>query len=391
MLNFHYRIPTEIFFGKDQIQVLPEQVKKYGSRVLMVYGGGSIRKNGLYESVTGLLKAAGIEVFELPGVEPNPKITSVREGAEICKEKSVDLVLAVGGGSTLDCAKVIAAAALSEEEPWALVKDSRKISGALPVASIITLSATGSEMNCGAVISNAETKEKLATGHPDMAPKFSILDPTYTFTVPKYQTASGAADILCHVFEVYFSQTDAFLQNRLAEGVMRTVITYAPRAMADPTDYEARANIMWASSLAINGLLEYGKVSEWTMHGMEHELSAFYDITHGAGLAILMPRWMAHALKAETLEKFCAYAENVWGIRDGASKEDMALRGIEKTKTFLFDVLQLPETLKDVGIGEENLALMAHQAVRRSPTGTIGTFDRLSEKDILEIYRNCLS
>lgn len=228
--------------------------------ILLAYGGGSIKKIGLYNKVIKLLKDNDISFFELSGIEPNPRITSVRKGIDICRENNIDLVLAVGGGSTIDCAKVIAAGISYEGDAWDIVLDPSKIKSVIPIASILTLSATGSEMDTGAVITNIETNEKLGTGNPEMAPKFSILDPTYTFSVPKNQTAAGTADIMSHIFEVYFNNTEgAYIQNRMAESILKTCINYGRIAMDEPENYEARSNLMWASSLAINGLLTYGK------------------------------------------------------------------------------------------------------------------------------------
>lgn len=387
MINFNYSIPTKIFFGKDQVNVLPEQVKKYGSKVLLVYGGGSIKKIGLYDKIVKLLKDNNIRYWELSGVEPNPRVTSVRKGIELCREHSIDLVLAVGGGSTIDCSKVIAAGVSYEGDAWDIVLDPGKIKSVIPVASILTLSATGSEMDSGAVITNLNTNEKLGTGHPDMAPKFSILDPAYTFSVPKNQTAAGTADIMSHIFEVYFNNTEgAYLQNRMAEALLKTCINYGPKAIEDPENYEARANLMWASSLAINGLLTYGKDAKWSVHPMEHELSAFYDITHGVGLAILTPAWMEYVLSGNTLDKFVEYGVNVWNIDGNLDKKEIAKKSIEKTREF-FKSLGIPSTLREVGINEEKLELMAKQAVRRGP---VGNFKSLKAEDVLNIFKAAL-
>ncbi|HAG44342.1 MAG TPA: NADH-dependent alcohol dehydrogenase, partial [Clostridium sp.] len=297
MLNFVYSIPTEIFFGEGKIKVLGKEIKKYGNKVLLVYGGGSIKKTGLYDKITNILKENNIDFVELAGVEPNPRITSVREGIKLCRENNVDFILAIGGGSVIDCSKFIAGGYYYDGDPWDFFIGKGNVTKALPLASILTLAATGSEMNRGGVISNLETNQKLATGHPTLSPKFSILDPTYTYTVPKNQTAAGAVDIMSHIFEVYFTPTKtAFLQNRMAEALLKTVFHYGPIAFNEPENYEARANLMWASSLAINGLLSYGKDTNWSVHDMEHELSAFYDITHGVGLGILTPVWMEYIL-----------------------------------------------------------------------------------------------
>lgn len=387
MLNFNYSIPTKIFFGKDKINVLGEQIKQYGSKVLLVYGGGSIKKNGLYDKVIDIFNKNNISFWELPGVEPNPRITSVRKGAEICKENNIDIILAVGGGSSIDCSKVIGAAACYDGEAWDLVINPSKIKKVLPIASILTLSATGSEMDAGAVITNLETNQKLGTGHKDMAPKFSILDPTNTFTVPKSQTAAGTADIMSHIFEVYFNNTKGvYLQDRMAESLLKTCINYGAKAMESPEDYEARSNLMWASSLAINGLLSYGKETNWSVHPMEHELSAFYDITHGVGLAILTPHWMEYVLNEDTLNKFVEYGVNVWNIDESLDRYEIAHKAIEETKKY-FISLGIPSTLREVGIGEERLEEMAKQATVR---GSLGNFLPLDSKDVLNIYKASL-
>ncbi len=389
MLNFNYSIPTKIFFGKGQVEVLGEQIKNYGSKVLLTYGGGSIKKNGVYDKVVNILKDNNIEFWELGGIDPNPRIDSVREGIKICRENGIDFILPVGGGSTIDCSKVIAAGYYYEGDPWDLVIKKDKLEKALPIGAVLTLAATGSEMDSGAVITNLETKQKLGTGHPSMAPKFSILDPTYTFTVPKNQTAAGTADIMSHTFENYFTLDEgAYLQNRLAESILKTCIHYGRIAIDEPENYEARANIMWASSLAINGLLSYGKETVWSVHAMEHELSAYYDITHGIGLAILTPSWMEYVLDDERVDKFVEYGINVWGIDEDKDKYTMARESIDKTREFFLS-LGIPMTLKEVGIGEEHLEDMAKAAIDHKD-GVVGNFKPLYYEDVLAIYRKAL-
>ncbi|MDF2674895.1 MAG: Fe-dependent oxidoreductase, alcohol dehydrogenase [Clostridiales bacterium] len=384
MLNFEYSIPTKIFFGRDKINVLGQQLKKYGTKVLLVYGGGSIKRNGIYDKVSSILNENHISYFELSGVEPNPRIETVRKGAELCRQNSIDIVLAIGGGSSIDCAKVVAAAAYYDGEPWDIVTDPGKIAKVLPIASILTLSATGSEMDTFAVITNMNTNEKLGTGHPDMAPKFSILDPTYTYSVPANQTAAGTADIMSHIFEAYFEKTkEAYLQNRMAEALLKTCIKYGKIAIEEPENYEARANLMWASSLAINGLLSYGKGSKWSVHPMEHELSAFYDITHGVGLAILTPHWMKYVLDETTLVNFVEYGINVWNIDENQDKYQIANMAIEKTKEY-FISLGIPSKLSEVGIEEVKLEKMAEQATR---FGKVGNFKPLDKQDVLSIFK----
>ncbi|SCG82463.1 NADH-dependent butanol dehydrogenase [Proteiniborus sp. DW1] len=389
MLNFNYSIPTKIFFGKDQIKVLGKEIKKYGSKVLLAYGGGSIKKIGLYGEVIKILNEENIPFWELSGIEPNPRIESVREGIRICRENDIDFILPVGGGSTIDCAKVIAAGFFYEGDPWDLVIRKAKIEKVLPIASVLTLAATGSEMDAGAVITNPETKQKLGVGHPDMAPKFSILDPTYTFSVPASQTAAGTADIMSHILESYFSNNkDAFVQDKIAEGLLKTCIKYGPIAIKEPDNYEARANLMWASSLAINGLIRYGKEAIWSVHPLQHELGAYYDITHGVGLAILTPHWMRHVLSDSTVEKFVEYGKNVWDIKDDKYDYDIANEAIDKTQEF-FKSLGIPTTLRELGIGEENLEKMA-RAVTNYNGGTVGSYKPLSYEDVLEIYKKAL-
>lgn len=387
MLNFVYNIPTQIFFGEGKIKVLGNEIKKYGSKVLIVYGGGTIKKTGLYDKVTNILRENNIDFIELPGVEPNPRITSVREGIKLCRENNVDFILAIGGGSVIDCSKFIAGGYYYDGDPWDFFIGKGKITNALPLASILTLAATGSEMNRGGVISNLETNQKLATGHPALLPKFSILDPTYTYTVPKNQTAAGVVDIMSHIFEVYFTPTKtAFLQNRMAEALLKTVFYYGPIAFNEPENYEARANLMWASSLAINGLLSYGKDTNWSVHDIEHELSAFYDITHGVGLGILTPVWMEYILDDDTVDDIANYGINVWNLDADKDKYKTAKEAINKTRDFIKS-LGIPMTLREVGIEEEKLEVMAKQCAGE---GTVGNYPPLTSKDILEIYKRAL-
>lgn len=387
MLNFVYSIPTEIFFGEGKIKVLGKEIKKYGNKVLLVYGGGSIKKTGLYDKITNILKENNIDFVELAGVEPNPRITSVREGIKLCRENNVDFILAIGGGSVIDCSKFIAGGYYYDGDPWDFFIGKGNVTKALPLASILTLAATGSEMNRGGVISNLETNQKLATGHPTLSPKFSILDPTYTYTVPKNQTAAGAVDIMSHIFEVYFTPTKtAFLQNRMAEALLKTVFHYGPIAFNEPENYEARANLMWASSLAINGLLSYGKDTNWSVHDMEHELSAFYDITHGVGLGILTPVWMEYILNDDTVDDIAEYGINVWNLEVDKDKYKTAKEAINKTRDFIKS-LGIPMTLREVGIGEEKLEIMAKQC---AGDGTVGNYPPLTSEDILEIYKRAL-
>lgn len=302
MNNFIYDIPTRVYFGENQLGHLGEELIKYGKRVLLTYGGGSIKKTGLYDKVVAEIKNAGLELFELSGIEPNPRVSSVNEGAEICKKENIDVLLAVGGGSVIDCTKFIGAAAFYDGDAWDILMEKVTVEKCLPIIDILTLAATGSEMDCGGVISNPETKDKIGLVFPVMQPKVSFLDPTNTYTVSKYQTACGAADMLNHIMEVYFNMNqDLYMLDTVMEGLMKTIIKYAPVAMKEPENFEARANLMWTSSWAINGFIDGGKRQAWSCHPMEHEISAYYDITHGLGLAILTPRWMEYTLDETTV------------------------------------------------------------------------------------------
>lgn len=306
----------------------------------------------------------------------------MRDGVKICKDNNIDIILAVGAGSVLDCSKVIAAGYYYEGDSWDLVIRKAKVTNALPLGTILTLAATGSEVDAGAVISNPDTNDKLAVFHPTMMPKFSILDPTYTFTVPKSQTAAGTADIMSHVMETYFSKPrEATVQNRISEALMKTCIKYAPIALEEPENYEARANLMWASSNAMNGNIGSGKDRRWVVHPIEHELSAYYDITHGVGLAILTPYWMEYSLNDETIDYFAEYGINVWSLEPSKDKYEVAKKSIELTKEF-FVSMGIPTKLSEIGIEKEKFEAMAEGAVRY---GKIGSIKPLDKQDVLNI------
>ena len=382
MNNFTYSIPTKIHFGKGQISHLSE-LSESGNKVLLCYGGGSIKKAGIYDEAVKILKEEDMEIFELSGIAPNPKIESVREGVKLCKENSIDMVLAIGGGSVIDCAKVVAAGACYDGDPWDLVITPRWIKKALPIYSVLTLSATGSEMDKFAVISDMSKNEKWGTASDHMKPKMSILDPQYTYSVSKKQTAAGTADMMSHTMENYFSMENADCQKFMAEGLLRTMIKNGPAALAQPDNYEARANLMWAGTHAINGVVGDGCSPAWCVHPMEHELSAFYDITHGEGLAILTPAWMEHILNDDTLPMFVEFAKNVWGL-SGDDDYALAHAGIDALKKFFFETMGIPANLRAVGITDDrNFEVMAKKACE----GSKGSFVPLSKDDIVEIYR----
>lgn len=385
MNNFTFHIPTDIRFGKDQIQCLPEELAKYGKKVLLVYGGGSIKRSGLYDKIRELLK--DFEVSELSGIEPNPKLTSVEKGTAICKEKGIQVILAVGGGSTIDASKHIAASACYDGQPWDLVKDRSLVAGALPVAVVLTICATGSEMNSGAVISNEKTHEKLEINHPLLYPRLSICDPTYLYTLPSKQTAAGAVDILSHVMEQYFQPNDeAYITDVLSEAVMKTVVKYARKAMDEPENYEARSNLMWASTIGLNHLLTVGKGGAWSVHPIEHVLSAYYDITHGVGLAILTPAWMEYVLSDKTTPRFARFAREVFGVGEADDRKAARL-GIEKIRQFN-QSLAMPSTLSEAGVLEEKFDEMAAEAVRTSGISS-RAYVKLQVPDVKNILMNC--
>lgn len=388
MENFVHNIPTKLYFGKGQIKNLRGIIESFGKNVLLCYGGGSIKKIGLYDKV--LEELDGFNIVELAGIEPNPRIESVLEGARLCKENNIDVVLAVGGGSTIDASKAICVARYYEgDDFFEEIREGRTYGKkALPLVDILTLSATGSEFDSGAVISNLATNEKIGAGF--IFPTYSICDPEYTYSVSKYQTAAGSFDIISHICEGYFSRTmDVDLSDGICELVIKIVIKYLPIALENPNDYEARGNLMMASSIACSGVPEYGKLaSGWPCHGMEHELSAFYDITHGVGLAILTPRWMRYILRKDstTLERFVKFAKNVFGIY-GDEDYEVALRGIDALENF-FRASKIPMSLKELDIDETHFEEMAEHCNRNDRM--IKSYVPLTKEDIVNIYRDCL-
>ncbi len=386
MKDFTFFAPTRILFGKGKIAGLPAQIKKIADKVLLVYGGGSVKRSGIYDTFTALLKKEGIAWEELSGVEPNPKIESVNAGAELCKKHKLKAVVALGGGSVIDCCKGIAAGVYHKGDMWEMV-DKNKVERALPLFTVLTMAATGSEMNGNAVISNMTLNEKKAIKSELLKPVASVLDPTYTYTVPRFQTASGVADIMSHIIECYFSTVHcAAVQDGISEALLKVCIEYGKAAVVTPTDYTARANLMWASSLAINGLTSCGTGNAWSCHAIEHQLSAYYDITHGAGLAVVTPAWFEHILSEKTLDKFVSYGRNVWGIKEGKPFA-VAKEAIAKTREF-FSSLGLPETLRGLGIDSSELFHeMAAKAVKED---LANAYVPLTEDDVVAIYSACL-
>ncbi|MCZ8511575.1 iron-containing alcohol dehydrogenase [Paenibacillus filicis] len=389
MNSFEFQNPTRILFGAGMADQLGEQVKSGGWKtVLLVYGGGSIKKMGLYDRVISQLQQVGAKIVELPGVEPNPRVTTVRKGIDLCREEGVDLILAVGGGSVLDAAKAVAVGVPYEGDVWDFLIRKAQIQGALPLGTVLTLSATGSEMNGNSVITNWEENLKKAFGSIHAFPKFSILDPTLTYSVPADQTVNGIVDMMSHVFEQYFSSTpDTPLQERLCESILQTVIENGEIALMEPTNYAARANIMLCGTYALNGgMISVGMQNDWATHMIEHEVSAIYDIAHAAGLAILFPNWMKYVYR-ERIDRFVQFAVRVWQVDpNGKSDEEIALAGIEATRAY-FSRIGAPTRLADMGIGEEQLNRMATETVR---FGTVGSFKPLNEQDVKAILQMSL-
>ena len=390
MSNFVWSNPVTVYFGPEEFKQLGKVVAGYGKRCLLTYGGGSVKKTGLYDRVMDALSAEGITVFEKGGVEPNPKISHIREACAVCKENDVDVLLAVGGGSVIDATKCIAAGACVDFDPWDFVAKRIMVEKALPIVVVLTAAATGSEMDAGGVISNAETNDKEGVFGPVLYPKASFLNPELTFTVPKSQTAAGSFDILSHIWEGWFTMDPPMsMLDEVQKVVIKTVIKYAPIAMEKPDDLEARENLMWASSWAMNGFMSagFGKTGP-TNHPIEHQLSAFYDITHGVGLAILTPRWLRYCLSEETVSRYVTFGVDIWGLDPDQDPFDIAEQAIEKTEEFCFKTLGIPSTLSELGIGEEHFEEMANKAC--APFGVINGFRRLEPKDVVEILRMCL-
>jgi len=384
MINFDYQTPTRLVFGKGVVsEKLVLALEPIGKRVLLAYGGGSIKRMGLYDLVKDLLK--DFEVFELSGIEPNPKYDpSVLEGVKICKEQNIDVILAVGGGSVLDCCKAIAAGAKYEGDPWDLISYKVKAQAALPVVDIMTLAATGSEYDSGGVISRTDTNDKIGYMDPLLYPVCSFLDPTYTFTVPAKHTAAGVADAINHVMEQYFCANPNDVADGYCETLVRTLMKYAPIAIKEPDNYEARAEIMYACTFGCNGLLALGTTPGcWPMHMIEHILSGYYDITHGEGLAIITPRWMKHILSDKTIARFVKFGKNIYGIDPSLSDKEIAELCIQNTYDF-FKSLGMPMTLGEVGIDNKRVEEMAKHVVETTPLDK-DAFAPLTEKDIVEI------
>lgn len=388
MENFIHRIKTELYFGKGAISNLGALLDRYGKRVLLTYGGGAIKRIGLYDEVLRILRDGGFSVTECDGIEPNPRLESVEKGVRLCRENQIDVILSVGGGSTLDCSKAIAVGTFYEGDLWEMVKTGVAGRKALPLVDIITVAATGSEFDGGGVITNTATNEKVFALYT--YPAASICDPTYTFSVSPYQTAAGSIDIMSHAIEDYFSKTDdCDLSEGLAETILRSVIKNLPLALSAPDNYSARANLMYDATIACSTITGYGKrAGGWPCHAIEHIVSAFYDLTHGVGMAILLPRWMRFVLEKEpkTTERFAHFARQVFGL-SGADLPALARDGIDALEAF-FRSTGIPMTFTECGIDRTHFTEMAKQASANIPPET--AYVPLTAADIVELLNQCL-
>lgn len=385
MQNFVFSSPTKIIFGRGTEDKTASEALKYSKKILLCYGGGSIKTTGLYDKVTTSLKASGIEFVELGGVKPNPRLGLVREGIKLCRDNDIDFILVVGGGSAIDTAKAVAVGVPYLGDVWDLFTGKASITKALPVGVVLTIPATGSEASSSSVITNEDGWYKKGIGSELIRPVFSILNPELTYTLPPYQTACGAADIMAHIMERYFTNVDHVdLTDRLCEATLKTVINNTPVALKDPTNYDSRAEIMWAGTIAHNDLLGTGRIGDWASHRIEHELSGIYDIAHGAGLSIIFPAWMKYVYKHD-VNRFVQFAVKVWDVdMPYESPEDIALEGIRRMTEF-FKKIGLPVTLDEANIPVDRFEEMADKCTDFDKK-TQGQFVVLHKEDIINIY-----
>ncbi len=389
MKPFNYLIPTQVFFGEGKISVLHDQVKKFGKKVLLVYSGDVVKVTGIYDQILDIFKEEGASFWEVGDVAPNPRVESVVKGAKLCKEHNIDWVLAIGGGSAIDCSKAISAAACYEgDDPWDLVTNNKLIQKTLPTGNISTVAATGSEIDPISGINNDKTKEKKGLVHPLLYPRFSIQDPLYTYSVPKYQTAVGTIDMMCHILENYLTMdiTEAVAPSYMAEGLLRAIIELGPVAYNDPKNYKARSNLMWCAGQAMCGYLEVGKIRTRTVHPIEHTVSGYFPkVTHGEGLAILMPNYLEYALCPENSHVFAQYGRNVWGLAVSDNME-IAHAAIQKTREF-FQSFGVAGKLREVGVPEDCLKEMAHATIQDAGGVSVKGLREMFEEDIYNLYK----
>lgn len=389
MLNFDFHIPTRIIFGKDSQKEIGSLIRPYAKKILLHYSGDRIKKNGLYDTVTASLKENGIEFAELGGVVPNPRLSLVHEGIRLCKKENVELILAVGGGSVIDSAKAIAIGVYYDGDVWEVYEQGKPITAALPVATILTIPAAGSESSNSSVITNEEKQMKLGYGSNYIRPLLSIMNPELFTTLPGNQIANGVADMMSHIFERYFTNTQhTDITDGLCETTLKTIMKNALIVSSDPGNYDAWCQIGFGGTIAHNDLMGLGRAQDWACHGMEHELSAIYDVAHGAGLAVLTPAWMKYVYKTN-INMFVQFAVNIMGVEGSyRDPEAIVLEGIGRLREF-FTKMGLPASLSQLGIDESNLELMAKKATGEAygSEQPIGGLRKLYWQDVLEIYR----
>ena len=390
MLNFNFYAPTRVVFGKGTQREVGALIKPLAQKVLLHYGGGSVKKSGLYDQVAASLKESGVFFAELGGVKPNPRISLVKEGAALCKRENVGLILAVGGGSVIDSAKAIAAGVYYDGDLWDVYERRLPVKKALPVATVLTIPAAGSEMSGASVITNEEKQMKMSCVADSLRPVLSVVNPELFFTLPRNQIANGVADMMSHIFERYFTNTTAVeLTDGLCEATLRIIMKNALIVVNDPSDYQAWCEVGFGGTIAHNDLLGVGRAQDWACHGMEHELSAIYDVPHGAGLAVLTPNWMEYVYD-ENPPMFAQFAVNVMGARGSFRETDAVIReGISRLREF-FRKMGLPATLSELGIGGDKLELMAKKATKVEygiDERPLGGLKKLKWQDVLEIYR----
>ena len=387
MKDFNYCAPTRVIFGKNTELEVGKALKNAGAtRVLMQYGGGSIKKSGLYDRVVKAIRDEGIELFELGGVQPNPHLSLVRKAIEIVREQKIDYLLAVGGGSAIDSTKATAVGAVYDGDVWDFYCGKAVPKKAMPVGVVLTIPAAGSEGSNSSVITNEDGWIKRGLGCDLTRPAFAIYNPELTYSLPAYQTAAGATDIMAHIMERYFTnEPDVDMTDRLCESVLKTIIRQAPVAVKEPDNYVARAEMMWASTVAHNDFLSCFRVGDWSSHQLSHELSGMYDATHGAALAVAFPAWMTYVYKHD-VQRFCRFAVEVMGVEmDFFHPEETALKGIAALRAFSKSI-GMPTTLSELGVPEDKLDVLADK-VKRGADGTTGQFVKLTRDDCLKIYQ----
>ncbi|SDX11409.1 hypothetical protein SAMN05444487_11089 [Marininema mesophilum] len=388
MDTFTYHNPTRLVFGKGTLSKLKEEIPSDAKRILLVYGGGSIKRSGLYDQILSILKEMDRDVFELAGVEPNPRLTTVKRGVDLCRQEEIDLILAVGGGSVIDCTKAIAVGALYDGDVWDIITKKATADKALPFGTVLTLAATGSEMNSGSVITNWDTQQKAPWSSPVSYPRFSILDPSNTFSVPLDQTIYGIVDMMSHVLEQYFNHSpNTPLLDRFGESILNTVIETAPKMIKDLENYELRETLLYAGTMALNGTLSMGVVGDWSTHHIEHAVSAVYDIPHGGGLAILFPHWIRHTIDADP-SRAAKLAVHVFGVDPtGKSEREVGLEGVDRLREF-WTSIGAPSRLADYNIDDSKLELMVERTLLTAKE--FGHFKKLAKEDVYSILKAAL-